>query len=381
MRIEIDEAVSSLGLKELSIAPRPEFSKWLIPLIGVSLAAGAILGGLAVWNIKRGAASPQVVRIPLAIPADHQFSNPYTMSLAISPDGTELVYAANKRLYSRSLASFESSPIKGTEGFSSFPISPFFSPDGKWVGFWADSKIFKIPVSGGNPVQVCACPGYYGRPAWGKDDLIIFSQIGPGILRVSASGGSPEVLIAQDSANGERLAGPQILPGGWILFASRTKDETWQESQVFVQSLKTGERKAVAKRGWQPLFLSTGHLAYLQDENLMALPFDPGRGKITGDPTVVVGGIAQEGRTGTAQLSASEDGTLVYLPRPREIALPRLVWVNQKGEATEAIPGRQDFGYLNLSRDGRKSALNIAGAEGNTEIWVFDMSGGSAPSA
>ena len=118
VRIEIEEALGSLGAAELSIAAKPRFSKWLIPLIGVSLAAGAILGGFAIGARKRISAPRQIIRFPLALPADQRFSVPYSASLAISPDGTEIVYAANKRLYRRSLASFESSPIRRTEGLT-----------------------------------------------------------------------------------------------------------------------------------------------------------------------------------------------------------------------------------------------------------------------
>ena len=380
VRIEIEEATGSLGENEQFLPAKSKSSKWLIPLIGISVAAGAILGGLAIWSVKRIPAPRQIVRFPLALPADQQFSVPYSDSLAISPDGTEIVYAANKRLYRRSLSSFESSPIRGTEGFGLFALNPFFSPDGQWVGFWADYKIFRVQLAGGNPLQVCACEYYPGRVVWGDDGLLTFYQGGQGISQVASAGGRPQVLITRDSAKGERLGWPQRIPGSeWIIFSSRPMDKSWRETKILAQSLKTNERKTLIEGGLQPLYVATGHLVYLQDQHLMAVPVDPVRAKIEGEPTMVVDGILQSGQNGVAQVTIADNGTLAYLPSSTEVALPKLVWVTRKGEVTEAIKDRQNFGYLNLSRDGRKVVLNIPGSEGDMEVWVYDLFGGTAP--
>ncbi|OGD21726.1 MAG: hypothetical protein A2W03_18165 [Candidatus Aminicenantes bacterium RBG_16_63_16] len=195
-----------------------------------------------------------------------------------------------------------------------------------------------------------------------------------------APGGSAQVLITSDSAKGQRLGWPQKIPGSeWVIFSSRPMDKSWRETKILAQSLKTNERKTLVEGGLQPLYLATGHLVYCQEQHLMAVPIDPVRARIKGEPVMVVDGIAQSGQNGVAQVTIADNGTLAYLPSSTEVALPRLVWVTQKGEVTEAIKDRQNFGYLNLSRDGRKVVLNIPSSQGDMEVWVYDLSGGSAP--
>ena len=133
-----------------------------------------------------------------------------TPVVALSPDGTHLVYVANEQLYLRPMESWEGSPISGTEG----SWWPFFSPDGQWVGFFADGKLKKVSVNGGAPLILCDAPSARGA-SWGTNDTIVLGTISAGLLQVPAAGGIPNVLTTLDSEAGERNHRyPQALPDG-----------------------------------------------------------------------------------------------------------------------------------------------------------------------
>jgi serine/threonine-protein kinase len=142
--------------------------------------------------------------------------------MAFSPDGRHLVYVGSdhntSQLYLRPVDRQEASPIPGTDG----GLGPFFSPDGEWVGFWADGELKKVSVRGGPSVGLCETGRLFGA-SWGPDDHIVFAGLSGGLLRVSADGGTPEVITALDTANRQqshRL--PYVLPGGEaVLFTVR----------------------------------------------------------------------------------------------------------------------------------------------------------------
>ena len=177
--------------------------------------------------------------------------------VAFSPDGTQLVYGASSQLYLRSMDEFDATSIPGTEGTGPTGLSPFFSPDGQWVGFWAGGELKKVSVSGGAPVTLCEAKMPYGA-SWGVNDDIVFGQGGGGIFRVAGKGGTPEVLVHLDSTKGEFGAGPEILPGGkavlFTLAAGMNRD------QIVVQFLESGERRVLIEGGSDARYVPTGHI-------------------------------------------------------------------------------------------------------------------------
>ena len=238
------------------------------------LLTGAVLAGVVAWNWN-AAPRPNVTRFEIALPESDRFSYTGRHAVALSPDGTQLVYSANQQLYLRSMDEMEATPIRGTEGDGR---SPFFSPDGEWVGFWSDGKLQKVPITGGAPVTLCDAENPYGA-SWGADGNILFGQGTGGIFRVPASGGEPEVLIEVSATDGELALSPELLPGGEAVLFTLAPGVNWDEAEIVAHSLETGEREVLVEGGADARYVATGHLVYALGESLFAVPFHPSRSR------------------------------------------------------------------------------------------------------
>jgi len=196
--------------------------------------------------------------------------------------------------------------ISGTEGN---PLKPFFSPDGQWIGYISTAdgnKLKKISINGGAPVVLADFASPYGA-SWSKDNFIVYSNYGEGIMRVSANGGTPEKLVEPE---GIYLVTPQILPDGKnLLFALVRGDE----NQILVQSLESGERKVLFE-GDCVQYLSTGHLVYMVENTLFAIPFDLDRQEVAGGPVPLVESVFRMSTLSVPHYAVSDSGTLVYIP-------------------------------------------------------------------
>ena len=153
-----------------------------------------------------------LARFTIPLPMGEQFSSPDRHLVALSPDGGHIVYVANQRLYLRALDQLEALALRGTEGTGiRGGRSPFFSPDGQWVGFWQDGQLKKVSITGGAPVPLCVAQNPFGA-SWAADNTILYGQGPDGIWRVSGNGGKPENVVKVEA---EQVAhGPQLLPGG-----------------------------------------------------------------------------------------------------------------------------------------------------------------------
>ena len=288
--------------------------------------------------------------------------------MALSPDGKHLVYTADLQLYLRAMDQLEATPIRGTEGAQ----GPFFSPNGQEIGFWAGAQMKKVSISGGAPVTLGAATNAYGS-SWGQNDTIGFGQGVQGIWKVPASGGKPEVLIPVDSEKDEIAHGPQILPDGQaVLFTLGTAGMAWDESQIVVQSLETGERKVLINGGRDARYAPTGHLVYTREETLLAVPFDLAKLEVTGGPVPIVEGVQQAEASGAAQFSFSNSGSLVYLPSGQEVLSTTLVWVNRQGQMTPLAENQRSYQHPRLSPDGKRIAGGIRSGT-DLDIWIYDI--------
>ena len=225
--------------------PRP-LRKRLAPILATAavtaVAAGAIVGGVA-WRLRPAAQLPPITRFTFALP-EGQLSEATALSLAaISPDGTQMVYAANRRLYVREMSELTPRVIAGTETTSGFTGGPFFSPDGRSVAFWSgmDPETFtlkKVDVEGGVAVTVCRTPASFGG-SWGTDGIVFGTA--KGVMRVSPNGGQPELLVGVKS--GEGVLGPQVLPGGKAILFTLVTDLTAARPR---QMLHAGTRRRLS---------------------------------------------------------------------------------------------------------------------------------------
>ncbi len=265
------------------------------------------------------------------------------------------------------------------------PVSPFFSPDGQWIGFNSvtTGTVQKIPIAGGTPLTLCK--GMTGAADW-DGDYIVFVATG-GIMRVPANGGEPEVVVKLAST--ELAAGPQILDGGkLVLFtlAAVAGPARWEAAQIVVQSMASGERHVVAGGGSAARYVPTGlrspargqrddgHLVYAVGNSLMAVPFDFRRLETRGAPVVVVDQVSRGiGGTGIAHYAVSASGMLVYLAGGTDDNAPRRIgFANRDGKIQPADLPSQQYVHPRLSPDGSQLAVGTDDVRG-ADVWVYDL--------
>jgi len=373
-RLEIEDALARPGDVESQPAGSRFRRAWIVP-------AALMLPVLAplYLQLTRTESHPLIrVSVPLVERLDYGVQQP---SFAISPDGTRLVYRTlgGGSLHSRLLNENRSSVIAGTDG----AVNPFFSPDGRWVAFFSGPVLKKVSLAGGAVVTVATLPrnvgaqGYRGG-TWADDGTIAFSpSIGAGLFAVSDRGGDPKPLTVIDSnANEAAHRWPHFLPGGKaVLFTVKSTNlQSFDDAQIVVRSLVTGERHAVVQ-GDSAQYLPTGHLVYARAGSLYAVRFDAARLAVTSAPVKVADGVTTHPESGGAQVAISRNGTLVYAAGGSRTAERPLLWVDRNGEARPVFDRQAPFWWPRLSPDGRRIAMVIDAAF--SKIWVLDVERGT----
>jgi Tol biopolymer transport system component/predicted Ser/Thr protein kinase len=370
----IAQAGSQAGVAAPVVASRRRKDRVAWGVAG--LLAGALLAAAATWAVfgSRPAVSRPVTRVAVPIPAGDSFVTDNYSSVAISPDGRRVVYvgrrADKRQLFLRSLDAAEAAPIAGTEG----AYSPFFSPDGQWVGFWADGKIKKVALSGGAPVTVCDC-GVFERmfgATWGPDDTIVFTQKwAGGLFRVSAAGGAPQPVTKVTMKEKDRgHIWPEFLPDGKSVLFTVFTGGSLEDYAIAVVSLSTGEIKILVKGGTFGRYAASGHILYTRGATLFAVPFDAGRLEVTGVAFPVAEGVF-ENTNGGAGFALSKSGTLLYTTGGMLLPERSLLWVDRQGTAIPVTKIKRPFSNPTLSPDGKRVALTV---EAETyDIWLLDI--------
>ena len=368
-RLELDDpqpALSTMG----EVEPR-QLQVWQRPIpLAIAAMGIAAIASTAVWIMMRPAAPPPglVSRFPLPLAVDQVFTGLSRPLVAISPDGSQVVYVANDSLWLRRVDQLQATQVPGTEGAQ----APFFSADGQSIGFWSASQLKRVAVSGGATVALADGVANIRGASWDADDKILYGQA-EGIMQVSGAGGTPELLIPV--GDGETVQGPQMLPGGeWVLFSVRAAQELWDEAQVVVQSVTTGDRMVLIAGGQDGRYLSTGHLVYGSQNVLLAVPFDVRSRAVTGGPVPLVDGVRlATGGQGAAQFSVSATGSLTYVPGSRgSDSVVTLTWVTRDGEEEMISAPARAYGRPRVSPDGTRVAVDI-NDDGSRDIWIWDL--------
>ena len=369
-RIEIEEASA--------VAPRvvPQKKGLRAFLIVAAVVALAITG--MVWSWSRLASSPKVtvkrleIRLPDTGPLARAWSMPLgvgQLSIAITPDGTRLAYVLARegvtQLYFRGIDQLEATPIADTEG----AFAPFFSPDGRWIGFFAGNKLKKVAVSGGKPIELCDASNAYGG-SWGTDGTILFApDEGRRPARVRESGGIPQPIVVTNSAGSFRQ--PDILPGEKAAIVSNPL-----RGGVGVLSLETGEFTLLVERAGGGRYAPSGHLVFARAGALLAAPFDVEKLAITGPEVVILDGVRMDAVGPVLpQAVFSHDGTLVYASGAAPTGAVRPIWVDRQGKAQPLGMPPRPYRNFSLSPDGRRLAIVIA--DPNADLWVQDLERGA----
>jgi serine/threonine protein kinase len=344
-----------------------------------SMVAALVIGALLVFGYaarrkNTPITSAQRFSSELGMPGNLPATD---VPLALSPDGTLVAFVARTRtteapqLYVRRLDQLTATPLDGTSGAS----TPCFSPDGQWLAFFAELRLKKVPVTGGAVVTVAETPQPRGA-WWAEDGTIVFAPHNrKGLMRVSSRGG--EVQPVTTLTEGEITHRfPQVLPGGvGILYTANTELMIGRRSTLVVQRLPSGERTIVQRGAYFGRY-SGGHILYMQDDTLLAVPFDLRRLTVTGPPARIIDGIQSDDGRGSAQLALSQTGMMAYIPgRNRYNARP-IAWMDRTGTLTTLRAAAAEWYNAEFSPEGRRIALDIRGG-GQTDIWVHDWSRGS----
>ena len=347
-----------------------ERTAWTIAALGgvAALAAAAL-----VWRGAHTTEPLRVMRFTVPSIFTPRRTDIYGL-LAVSPDGSEIVYAAQDkattRLFRRSVDRSEAVPIDGTDDAR----TPFFSPDGKWIGFFAHHKMMKVALSGGQPITICTATEPRGA-VWADDDTILFCPFYyGGIERVSASGGTPRPVSTVDHAGGERShRWPQLLPGGNVVLYSVGHGGSWNDAKIVAQQLDTGVRKVLISGGCDAHHVPTGHLVYVRGTSLYAIPFDAKKLEVSGQPVEVASGVANH-TAGGAEFAFARNGMLIYYsPGISADEAGTLSIINRHGEKQAANLSASELSEPRFSPDGTK----LVGSRGN-EIWTFDLTRGTS---
>jgi serine/threonine-protein kinase len=353
---------------------------WVAAAAALGLTVGGTAGVLLVP--ARGRTVPtRVARFALpSSPADPFTTEPRGVNLAISPDGSRIVYTAKRgttsQLVMRRIDRLEATPIVGTEE----AFEPFFSPDGLYIAFQTRGQLKKVAVEGGPSVAICRL-GIGGIGAsWGPDNSIVFAQgNGRGLFRVPASGGQPQNLAAPDATKGEaNYFVPSMLPGGQALLYTVVLHDG--RTLVMVRSLQGGDATPVVEGGFGGRYLPSGHIVYGQGDRAMAVPFDVTVLRTTGSPVSVQDGVFTKIDQNVLNAVSATDGTTTYVSGRNAGIGGRPVWVDRRGVQVARVVEQplEDPRYPRLSPDGGRLALTVGpSARGN--VWIYDLNRANQP--
>jgi serine/threonine-protein kinase len=356
-------------------APQPHGRRIALPTDRIAaFVVGAVAAALlvAAYSVIRGA-NPRpipLLHVDVDLGGAGELGSEVGTDVVISPDGSTLVFVAyasvgTPRLVLKRLDGSAMTVLSGTEGAR----VPFFSPDGRWVAFWALGKLKKVPTTGGTAVVLCDATDLLGG-SWGDDDQIIAVLDSTGNLwRVPAAGGSPvSILDLTREASAPRW--PQVLPGAHAVVYAVLGPLGADAARIEVLSLRDQQRTTLVRDGTFPRFLRSGHLAYVNQGTVFAVSFDADTLRIVGSPIPVLDDVAYSEAFGYAQFDASQTGTLVYL-RAALSGATTVQWVDHDGHAEPLLAKPARYAWPRLSPDGSRLAV-VAFESGRSEVWIID---------
>jgi Tol biopolymer transport system component len=386
-RISLDETLSGAPEATPGFAARMPVWRRLLPwaLFGTTAITSAVFAW-APWRTVTTPAHAELIRFQISLP--EKVNMVVTGAFALSPDGRQLAFAATgsdgvQRLWVRSLDSLEARPLLGSESTGALPLF-IWSPDSRFIAFETSGKLKKIAISGGPAESICNLSGDAVGGSWNRDGVIIFGQVGGGLMRVSAGGGSASALTTLDPSRKElRHAFPSFLPDGRRFIYLRSG--TAENSGIYAASLDGSRQEQNLKLLVATTFGAAyvpsgdpdlGQLLYVRDGALMAQSFDARRMELAGDAVTLAEGIGTYLSFGF--FSASTSGALVYRTSGGN-AQQQLTWYDGQGKAlrTAAAPGDL-VRNINLSPDGVHAAVSFYGIGGQSVVWLLDFSRGTS---
>jgi serine/threonine-protein kinase len=354
------------------IARAPSRRSRLWPTLGAALALIALALSFVLWRITWRVASP-LMQLSVDLGPDAILGGLSRVAIVISPDGRRLVYLsrgtnAKQQLSTRLFDQEKSAPLIGTENAE----DPFFSPDGQWIGFFANGKLKKISVQGGAAVTLCDVPNDRGG-SWGVDGNIVLAvNSRVGLSRIPAAGGMLQPLTKLDQTKGETTHRfPQVLPGAKaVLFTAGTVNGDFSAASIDAVSLKTGERKTLQRGAFFGRYLPTGHLVYVHGDTLFIAPMNLDRLELTGPAVPWLPEVANYPVQAGAQFDFSQGGAFVFVSGRGLGNGWSMMWLDSQGKVA---PLKTEPGFFlapSFSPDGNHLAFSLGLNDG--EISVYD---------
>ena len=357
------------------VAPRPSRTRWLPWLV-----AGVALSIAAATTLRRGSPPrqlPGAIRFFVAPPPNGAFS--YSAAgafLAVSPDGSQLAYIASesesgRKIFLRLLSSLEARPILGTEGARSL----FWSPDGRSIAFFDETRLRRVELSGSASVSICdVSPFASFAGTWGKGGDILFASVqGEAIHRVSSAGGAPAVFLRPDQSRGETgVNWPWFLSDGKRFLYLR-RDVKRQANLMLAEPGKPST--VVMPVASEVKYADPGYLVFAREGALLGQRFDPRSGRTTGEPFSIAGRVRYFLTTFAAAFALSPTGTLAFQSQGD---VKRLIWFDRAGRrlGTVGLPGL--YNNVRISPDTRRAFFDRAReATGTFDVWSTDLERGT----
>jgi len=365
----IAEGGSQSGVPAPVVAQRKNRERLLLAGLGVTTLAAALLG---VLYAKRAPEPARVVRASIKPAANASFNFGGSAKFALSPDGKRLVYVGfapdgQPLLWVRSIDSMQAQPRAGTEGAD----HPFWSPDNRFIGFFASGKLKKIEASGGPPLTLCDAA--LGRGAtWNREGVILFnSGANSPLYRVPAAGGAPTQVTTLNNEQSHRW--PYFLPDGrhfLYLAGSPYSARENPTNEIRVGSLDSKESKLLFHTRSNAIYAS-GHILFLRQNTLMAQPFDAKRLELTGEAFPSAEQVQENAQRVFGVFSASDNGVLAYAEGTGRQD-HQLIWVDRTGHKLGEVLGADDYAEPRISPDGKRLTFTLQ--SGGKDIWIEDIS-------
>jgi Tol biopolymer transport system component len=377
---QVSGATTAVATAEVS---KSEHRRKLIDRLGWVAAALLLAATLVLAVLYFRRAEPRAETMRFILPAPDKTT--YRGELSLSPDGRRLAFVVTsvggRSLWVRALDSVDSRELPGTAEAS----QPFWSPDGRFIGFFADNKLKKVDPVAGSPQVLAEVTGDARGGAWAPDGTIIFTpNYTSPLSKIPAAGGQVQALTELDQSREDAShRWPSFLPDGrHFLYFVRCKKKDAQG--VYVGSLDSKETKFLLNTNVLAVYAPTsltgpGYLLFMRDKTLMAQPFDPKRLQLSGDPTVVAEGVMnfpdEGGPTAYAAFSASANGHLIYLPGTT--VLTEIGWFDRAGKSLGVVGSPGDYSELWQSPDGKRVTFGHADVQGLADIWLLDLARGA----
>ncbi len=361
----VSEGGSQVGVAAPAAVPRRKRERlaWIVAAIALAAA------GVSVVLLLRHQTVPEASAIRFTIPEPPNApypSNGVDPFQTISPDGRHIVFRAQKNgegsvtLWERSLDGLDSKQLGGTEDGT----YPFWSPDNRFVAFFAGGKLKKIDALGGPPQIVTDAPNGEGG-TWSRDGTILFGTITAGLMRVPSIGGAATQITTPNGADEISHRWPEFLPDGRHFIYI-----TGPNWSAYLGSLDFQERKLLLRADSKVLFAPPRHLLFARGTTLTAQAFDPHSFELIGEPFPIAENLRVNTTQGRAAFSVSTDGKLTYRTG---IAAFDLGWFDRSGKRIGNVSDRRDYQDLSLSPDGRQLAVHWHDTIIGGDVWLLDL--------